>query len=140
MNEKQVKNRVGIFIVCSHFFVIVLTFMFFFASGFDFDEMTTIIGLVSPLFAGYTTVIISYIIKNRRDVRLHSSTVNTPYIFLSFLTPSIFVLLVLLLVVLQAWDIGFNNFNQFKAALTLIEGAFSVYVGQFIYSMFKSGK
>jgi hypothetical protein len=39
-------------------------------------------------------------------------------------------------VVLWAYKKAFTQFEQFKVLVGILEGAFGVYVGQFIYSMF----
>src|SRR5215470_737511 len=55
------KVRLGIFLVSIHFIVLLSVGVFWVAGGFLFDEMIAAVGLIAPLFAGYTTVIISYI-------------------------------------------------------------------------------
>ncbi len=51
--------------------------------------------------------------------------------------PALFVAVVAAAVIFWSYKIAFTNFDQFKVLVGLLEGAFGVYVGQFIYSMFK---
>ncbi len=56
--------RVGLFISSAHFVVLLTILGFWVAGGFLFDEMVTALGLIGPLFAGYTTVIFAYLIDH----------------------------------------------------------------------------
>jgi len=137
MHKHRIK--LGIFMIISHFLILIEVIVFWMLHGFLFEEMTTSLGLIGPLFAGYTTVIIAYIIDHASVLKDDGSEVSLAFRMVSFMVPAMFVLVVAISVALWAFKVGFTEFNQFKVLVGLLEGAFGVYVGQFIYAMFKKG-
>jgi hypothetical protein len=133
------KHRIqlGIFMIISHFLILLEVIVLWMFHGFLFEEMTTSLGLIGPLFAGYTTVIIAYIIDHASVLKDDGSQVSVAFRAVSLMVPAMFVIVIASSAVLWAFKIGFTEFNQFKVLVGLIEGAFGVYVGQFIYAMFK---
>jgi hypothetical protein len=129
------KIGVGIFMIVTHFGILLSIFAFWISGGFLFDEMITALGLIAPLFAGYSTVIFSYIADHNK-MKPPSEPVTVSYRVVSFLVALLFAVVVGGAVVLWAFKIGFTDFEQFKIVVGLLEGMFGVYVGQFIYSMF----
>jgi hypothetical protein len=86
----------------------------------------------------YTTVIFSHIIENAQvQENATQKDLTLAYRVTSFVVPAIFIFVVGGTVYMWAHKIGFTDFEQFKILVGLLEGAFGVYVGQFIYSMFK---
>ena len=140
MTENSSKVWVGLFMVFGHFVVILLAISLTFVGGFSMDELTTILGFIGPLFAGYTSVIISFIIKHKNDPSYGDNIVNPLYGVVSFAIPVIFVIVTISLIFLKAFNIGLSDFNSFKTIIGIVQGAFGVYVGQFIYSMFEGKK
>jgi hypothetical protein len=132
------KTQVGSFLVAGHFVILLSIILAWIDHGFLFEEMVTALGLIGPLFAGYTTVIFSHIIEHAQDVTNPAQeSLSLVYRVASFVVPAIFILVVGGSVYMWANKIGFTDFEQFKILVGLLEGAFGVYVGQFIYAMFK---
>ena len=132
------KNQVGSFVVAGHFIILLSIIIAWVKHGFLFEEMVTALGLIGPLFAGYTTVIFSHIIEHAQDPKAQTNEdLSFVYRAASFLVPAVFIAVVGASVYMWANKIGFTEFEQFKILVGLLEGAFGVYVGQFIYSMFK---
>jgi MFS family permease len=129
------KITIGMFLIVTHFGILLAVLGFWISGGFLFDEMVTALGLIGPLFAGYTTVIFSYITDQKRGAP-PDEPVSIPYRAASFLVAFLFALVVGGSVVLWAYKKAFTEFEQFKVLVGMLEGAFGVYVGQFIYSMF----
>ena len=129
------KISLGIFLVVTHFGILLSIFAFWIKGGFLFDEMITALGLIAPLFAGYSTVIFAYITDHQRGTP-PPEPVTVSYRVTSFFVALMFAVVVGGAVVLWAYKIGFTDFEQFKIVVGLLEGLFGVYVGQFIYSMF----
>jgi len=128
---------VGLFMVFSHFATMVTIVVLHFAGGFAFNEMSTLLGLVGPLFAGYTSVIITFIINQRHQVSHQSRRVNKPYVIIAFTTPTIFVVSLFAVIFIRAYNVGLADFENFKILVAAIEAVFGIYVGQFIYGMFE---
>ena len=63
--EHENKIAVAILMIASHFFLMISVIFVYFIGGLSLSEMTTVLGLIWPLFAGYTSVILSFVITNR---------------------------------------------------------------------------
>jgi hypothetical protein len=130
--------NIAILIVASHFCILIEIIWLWLKSpkGFLFPEMVTAIGLIGPLFAGYTTVILNTVIKTGEST-IPAGTENIAYKSFSLAIPLTFSLVVAGAVYCWGFKIGFTDFEEFKILVGLIQGAFGVYVGLFIYSIFK---
>jgi hypothetical protein len=140
MSEYNVKLLVGGIMIAAHFLLMILIVSLYMVHGLAFTEMTTTIGLIGPLFAGYTSVIFAFVIKHKNRMDLGNERVNLAYAVTSSFVPIIFVVALFIAVICKAWNIGFSDFENFKVTIGVIQGAFGVYVGQFIYSMFEAAK
>lgn len=141
MNENQLKITIGLSIIISHFLIIILIiFLRLLFKAFLFEEMTTTIALIIPMFSVYTTAIIKYIIANKNITQNEDVEVSRAYAFTSIMIPSIFVFFILFIILLKAFNVGFTSFDQFKIMLVLSETAFGTYVGIILTSMFNINK
>jgi len=140
MTELRLRNQIGIMLVICNLLVVASTLTLFFLNGFLFDEMTTTIALIVPMFSVYTTAIIKSIIANRAKAKDDGPAVSSQYVFISWLFPSIFTMYLISLVFLKAFNIGFSSFEQFKMSLVASETIFGAYVGLIVSSMFNIGK
>lgn len=135
----MLRTLTGSTMVVANFLLILGVFVLWLMGGFLFSEMVTTVGLITPLFAGYTTAILKYVIENRfRRSKQEESPVSLIFAVYSLGIPLLFALLVGGAIICWAYRYGFSEFEQFKISVCLIESAFGVYVGQFVYSMFKS--
>lgn len=136
MTEAQLRIRVGIFLITSHLFIIMLLVFMYIIGGFLFEEMTTAIALIIPMFSIYTTAIIKYILANKNQITISSNLVNTAYKFVSYSIPAIFVFFIISIITLKAFSIGFSSFEHFKIMLSIGETAFGTYVGFVLLSLY----
>lgn len=137
MKEVQLRNRVGIFLIISHFGIMLSVIGIYLAGGFLFDEMTTTIALMAPFFASYTTVIVRFVIKNKYQTQAKSKDISGMFVFIGFLLPCLFIAAILAAIVLKALNAGFSSFEEFKTVIAIFETVFAVYVGQVVFSLFK---
>jgi len=138
INENNLRNTIGVFIVISNMLMIIAVFVFYISGGFLFDEMTTSISLIAPMFSIYTTLIIKNIVANKNKTISDSKVVTKTYGFIAFLMPSVFILFMLIIIALKAFNIGFASFEQFKTTLALGETVFGAYVGMVFSPLFES--
>jgi hypothetical protein len=54
--------------------------------------------------------------------------------------PAVFVLVLVAIICLRAYNVGISSFEQFKTMLALVEGVFAVYLGPIIQSLFSAGR
>lgn len=135
MTDIKLKNRIGLFLIAAHLLAILLLISLYGLSGFSFDDMTTAVALIVPIFAVHTTVIVQFFIKNQKASRRRGISMNPAFVTVAFAIPSVFVVLIVAGILLKS----FNrlSFEQFKLMITLLELIFAVYIGQFISSLFE---
>jgi hypothetical protein len=139
MSEYRLRVTVGLLLVVSQFAVILLTVYAYVRNGLKFDEMTTAVALLIPMFAVHTTSVVKHFIATRHAVDVDNIRVTLPFIFLALFFPLLFVFSLLAVIWLKAYSVAFESFNEFKAALGLIQTCFAVYIGLFISSLYEGG-
>lgn len=140
MTEAQLRIKVGLFLITSHLFIIILLIIMYLIGGFLFEEMTTAIALIIPMFSIYTTAIIKYILANKNQTTDSSNLVNTAYNFVAYFIPAIFVFFIISIIALKAFSIGFSSFEHFKIMLAIGETAFGTYAGLVLTSLYNIDK
>jgi hypothetical protein len=115
---------------------VVFTIALFMVNGFDINEFTTVMAVVTPVFAGFTTSIIAFIIKDAKVIEDTTARVSTAYVALTFSLPLLLAAVIALSIGLKTFNLVFANFEDFKRFLLLAETLFSGYVGMFVYSLF----
>jgi hypothetical protein len=136
MTEAALRTWIGLFLVLSHFGIIMLVIGFYFRKGFLFDEMTTSVALILPMFVSYTTVIINYVINQRLASQTTLTLLSGSYVFLSWFFPVLFVSYLVVIIFMKAFNKGIANFEQFKVLLGLGETLFALYIAKFIASLY----
>lgn len=136
MTEIKLKYSLGVFMIVAHLSILLYTFILFSMHAFTFSQLTTLMAVITPMLAGYTASIISFIVKDKYGLDQDAKRVTPVFAGLSFLLPATFLCVIAGAITLQAYSMAFDNFDDFKAALVLIEGAFAVYVGRFVTSLF----
>jgi len=139
MIETKLKAKIGLFLIISHFAIVILIVLLYLLNGFLFHEMTTAIALIIPMFSIYSTAIIKYFVANRNEETVNSynsKKVTMEYTFITFLIPSLFVFFLIMLTILKSLNVGFSSFEQYKTMLALCETAFGAYIGIILSSLF----
>jgi hypothetical protein len=137
MTEHDLKVKLGVTLVASHFGILILLMVLFAAGGFKFEDLTTSVAIIVPMFAGFSTAVTTFIVDDRHSTNAWSPRVSSVYTMMSFAFPLVFTLILASAILAQSFGLVFKDFEQFKLALVLIEGIFAVYVGRFVYSMFE---
>lgn len=117
--------------------IILLVVVLFLFSGFNFEEMTTTIALIVPMFSIYTTAIIKHITTNSKRKKDFSEIITGEFVFITFFIPSLFVFFLILMIILKTFNVGFSDFEQFKIMLAISETIFGAYVGLVMSSLFE---
>ncbi|MBU0756416.1 MAG: hypothetical protein KJ645_14835, partial [Planctomycetes bacterium] len=87
MTENSLRSILGILLVFLHLGILGLVFITYSKGGFRFDEFTSPVGVIVPMFTGYTTVIMVYFSKNRFRVNDTSPKVTALFVFWSTVFP-----------------------------------------------------
>ena len=118
MTENSLREKLGILLVILHFGILALVFVTFLRGGFRFDEFTTSVAIIVPMFAGYTTAIIVYYSRNRFKINDESQEITAIYAIMSAAFPLILFVALSTSVLLFATSEVFKNFEEFKGTLT----------------------
>lgn len=141
MTARTIQAIVGVIFIVSHFAVLILVAVFYIARGFTFEEMTTTMSIIGPVFAGYTLIIVRAIFAERAQRKtVPEEKERFLFIFLALFVPVVFVSVLVAIIYLRAYNVGISSFEQFKTILALIEGVFAVYLGPIVQSLFSAGK
>lgn len=136
MTEQGVKVNVGLVITISHFALIAFIFVLYTMKGFTFEEVTTTIALIVPMFGIYTSAVIKYLIDNKASTEDKSSTVTKSFIFMSFFLPLVFIGMLAMIITMKAYNIAFSSFEEFKLMLGALQTALGIYMGILLSSLF----
>jgi hypothetical protein len=137
MNRHQLRSTVGLFLVLAQFALMGAILWLGLTDRLTFDDATTAIALVLPLFAVHTTTIVKYFVEHaERQPNSSAGRLSAAYALLSFIIPVIFVAYFFALVAIRASG-GLPKFENFKTALGIGETAFGLYVGLIVGSLFR---
>jgi lysylphosphatidylglycerol synthetase-like protein (DUF2156 family) len=135
MTDTTLRTRAGLFWVFAHFAIITTIIVCFFLKGFEFDEMTTLLAVIVPMFAGTTTVIVRYFTQHAQDAP-QGAIINTPYIVLTSALLLLFTLTIFATIILRARNQAFATFDQCKLFLTAVEAFYVVYTSTLLAPLF----
>ena len=125
------------YLISAHLSVIASLIILRILGGFEKDEFTTIIGIVTPMFAGFTTSVIMFFINDRYNVAVNPNiNISVAFRFLSYLFPTLFTISILTAVWLQGYKKAFTDFEDFKQFVLVMESLFAAYSGYFVYTLF----
>ena len=138
MKLSKLQNIIGIFIILSHLVIIGLI-LWFFISLKEFEDLTTTLGIIVPMFSVYTTTIVLFITRQKYVVKPEDKKdkyVTKIYAFISFLYPAMLVLFVVIMLILR-YKMILSPFETFKKLIGLAEILFGVYIGYIINSLYE---
>jgi len=138
MSEQFIAGFVAVAFVTSNFLVIFLVIILYFLKGFTFEETTTTVAILGPVFAAYTAGIIRFAILHRDATKpSHRDTPQTfLFTFISLFVPSMFIIAIFGVVILRAANLGVTTFEQFKILLGVTESLFAGYAGLLVNALF----
>jgi hypothetical protein len=138
MTDLQLRNWVGLFLVIAQFSLIAMVLILWASTRFLFEEMTTTIALLTPMFAIYTTSVVKHLISHRNQTGRPGHRVSPAFSFISFFFPCAFVAGLAAMIWLKSRGSVFASMEQFKTALGIVQTSFAVYLGLLINSLFDS--
>lgn len=136
MKEIKVKYIFGLFFILFHFLIIVEALCFKYNEGLHQRELTTILGIITPVLVGYTTIIVSFFIKDRYRINYDSNIVTPVFVILLFGFTLVFFASIMLSLYFISKKQFFQSFEEFKNMLFFIETILSCGGAALIYSLF----
>lgn len=136
MTDIQLRNWVGLFLVVAQFCLIGLVLVLWAYHRFLFEEMTTTVALLTPMFAIYTTSVVKHLVSHRSETGKSGAQLSPAFSFISFFFPGAFVAGLAAMIWFKSTGSGFASMEQFKTALGIVQTSFAVYLGLLINSLF----
>src|SRR4051812_48653891 len=123
MDFNRLKGITTILMILSHILTLFVLLGLYFSGGFAFDELTTTLALLAPLFAGFTTVIIKDSVAGALPSVVPVGTRQLPwnFAFVTLIFSGSFTVYLIAIVTLKGFNIGFATFDQFKILLGISE-------------------
>lgn len=133
------RARVARQILIYHFILIGISGVYYLLRGFDFEEFTSLMGILAPVTAMYGGAVFRYIGRSITEPNINGQN-NTPVnSMVKWLVHGHFVT-VMLLISLKALAPNVLNFQDMTMFLTLVESALGVYMGNIILALFEPGE
>lgn len=133
------RARIARQILIYHFLLISTSCVLYLMRGFDFEEFTSLIGILAPITALYGGAVFRYIGRSITEPNLNGQN-NAPINSLvNWLVNGHFVI-VLALITLKAFAPNILNFQDMTVFLTFVESALGVYMGNLILALFEGKK
>lgn len=136
MNELNFKIALGAFVIFANFFTLFLVIVFYLLGGFTFDEMTTSVALIVPMFSVYTSAIVKFIYDSRYARTSRGKKLGKPFVVFGFSIVALFATYLSAIIFAKAYNYGFGSFENFKIMLAMSEAIFGIYLGVLLTSTF----
>lgn len=133
------RARIGRQILIYHFILIGISCVYYLLRGFDFEEFTSLIGILAPVTAMYGGAVFRYIGRSITEPNLNGQNGVPINSMVKWLVHGHFVT-VLVLISLKALAPNVLNFQDMTMFLTLVESALGVYMGNIILALFEPKK
>jgi hypothetical protein len=128
--------RIARLILIYHFTLIVASSIFYILRGFDFEEFTSLIGILGPVTALYGGAVFRYIGRSITDPVLNAQSAAPVSSLVKWLVNGHFAI-VMLLITVKAFAPNILNFQDMTMFLTFVESAIGVYMGNIILALFE---
>ncbi|MCS7037187.1 MAG: hypothetical protein RMJ33_08415 [Saprospiraceae bacterium] len=131
------RARIARQILIYHFVLIGAAGIFYILRGFDFEEFTTLMGILGPITAMYGGAVFRYIGRSITEPVTNGNGSKTSIsAMVRWLVHGHFAI-VMLLISLKALAPNVLSFQDMVIFLTLVESALGVYMGNIILALFE---
>jgi hypothetical protein len=130
------RARIARLILVYHFALIAVSCVLYILRGFDFEEFTSLMGILAPVTALYGGAVFRFIGRSITEPNLNGQNGAPINGLVKWLVNGHFVV-VLLLITLKALAPNILNFQDMTMFLTFVESALGVYMGNIILALFE---
>ena len=130
------RTRIARLILIYHFVLIGASCVFYILRGFDFEEFTSLMGVLAPVTALYGGAVFRFLGRSITEPNLNAQNGSPINGLVKWLVNGHFVI-VLSLITLKALAPNVLNFQDMTMFLTLVESALGVYMGNIILALFE---
>lgn len=138
MKPIEIKTKLSRQIIFYNFVLILVVIIIFMAKGFDSEDFTTLMGILTPITAIYTGTLFKYIgHRISKESDKENKTGELPYgQYLIYIVPGHFIIILSLIFARGLFNI--ITFNEMILIFTFIESSFGAYVGYIISALFEA--
>lgn len=130
------RTRIARLILIYHFALIGAACVYYLLRGFDFEEFTSLMGVLAPITALYGGAVFRFLGRSITEPNLSAQNAAPINGLVKWLVNGHFVT-VLTLISLKALAPNLLNFQDMTMFLTLVESALGVYMGNIILALFE---
>lgn len=130
------RTRIARLILIYHFALIGVSCVLYILRGFDFEEFTSLMGILAPITALYGGAVFRFLGRSITEPNLNGQNDMPINGLVKWLVNGHFVI-VLSLITLKALAPNVLNFQDMTMFLTLVETALGVYMGNIILALFE---
>ncbi len=130
------RTRIARLILIYHFVLIGASCVFYILRGFDFEEFTSLMGVLAPITALYGGAVFRFLGRSITEPNLAGQNSHPINGLVKWLVNGHFVI-VLSLITIKALAPNVLNFQDMTMFLTLVESALGVYMGNIILALFE---
>jgi hypothetical protein len=130
------RARIAKQILVYHFILIGISCVYYLLRGFDFEEFTSLMGILAPITAMYGGAVFRYIGRSITEPNMKGHSNQPINSMVRWLVIGHFVT-VMALISLKALAPNVLNFQDMIMFLTLVESALGVYMGNIILALFE---
>lgn len=133
------RTRIARLILLYHFALIGVSSVYYLLRGFDFEEFTSLMGILAPVTALYGGAVFRFLGRSITEPNLNGQNGQPISSLVKWLVHGHFIT-VLTLISMKALAPNILNFQDMIMFLTLVESALGVYMGNIILALFEGGK
>ncbi len=133
------RTRIARLILLYHFALIGVSSVYYLLRGFDFEEFTSLMGILAPVTALYGGAVFRFLGRSITEPNLNGQNGQPISSLVKWLVHGHFIT-VLVLISMKALAPNILNFQDMIMFLTLVESALGVYMGNIILALFEGGK
>ncbi len=128
--------RIARLILLYHFALIGVSSVYYLLRGFDFEEFTSLMGILAPVTALYGGAVFRFLGRSITEPTLNGQNGVPISSLVKWLVHGHFIT-VMVLISLKALAPNVLNFQDMTMFLTLVESALGVYMGNIILALFE---
>jgi hypothetical protein len=130
------RTRIARLILVYHFALIGAACIYYILRGFDFEEFTSLMGILAPVTALYGGAVFRFLGRSITEPNLNAQNGTPINSLVKWLVHGHFII-VLGLISLKALAPNILNFQDMTMFLTFVESALGVYMGNIILALFE---
>ena len=130
------RTRIARLILVYHFALIGISCVFYILRGFDFEEFTSLMGILAPVTALYGGAVFRFLGRSITEPNLNVQNGTPISSLVKWLVNGHFII-VFSLITLKALAPNILNFQDMTMFLTFVESALGVYMGNIILALFE---